>query len=136
MPSSAPANTEIYTFPYTTLFRSGDGLDGGQGVVDLMTENADQPLPGLPFLFTKGPAYVGEHQELVRLPLLTEGPAAYLPPSLGNGRSEEHTSELQSRRELVCRLLLRRTPRSTPFPTRRSSDLATDLMGVRELLIS
>src|SRR5204863_6904385 len=26
--------------------------------------------------------------------------------SLGLGRSEEHTSELQSRRELVCRLLL------------------------------
>src|SRR5690349_22542711 len=26
--------------------------------------------------------------------------------SNGNGRSEEHTSELQSRRDLVCRLLL------------------------------
>src|SRR5438874_8569790 len=26
--------------------------------------------------------------------------------SLGEGRSEEHTSELQSRRDLVCRLLL------------------------------
>src|SRR5690349_8059250 len=35
------------------------------------------------------------------------------------GRSEEHTSELQSRRDLVCRLLLekiRRPPRSTLFP--------------------
>src|SRR5437868_1751351 len=31
-------------------------------------------------------------------------------------RSEEHTSELQSRFDLVCRLLLRRPPRSTPFP--------------------
>src|SRR5690349_17750143 len=31
-------------------------------------------------------------------------------------RSEEHTSELQSRRDLVCRLLLRRPPRSTLFP--------------------
>src|SRR6266576_871621 len=31
-------------------------------------------------------------------------------------RSEVHTSELQSRRELVCRLLLRRPPRSTLFP--------------------
>src|SRR5262245_40134023 len=31
-------------------------------------------------------------------------------------RSEEHTSELQSLRHLVCRLLLRRAPRSTPFP--------------------
>src|SRR5690606_22218966 len=33
------------------------------------------------------------------------------------GRSEEHTSELQSRENLVCRLLLvRRTPSSTLFP--------------------
>src|SRR5690242_11085864 len=31
-------------------------------------------------------------------------------------RSEEHTSELQSHVNLVCRLLLRRPPRSTLFP--------------------
>src|ERR1035438_2989006 len=31
-------------------------------------------------------------------------------------RSEEHTSELQSLRHLVCRLLLRRAPTSTLFP--------------------
>src|SRR5690554_2422686 len=31
-------------------------------------------------------------------------------------RSEEHTSELQSRPHLVCRLLLRRLPSSTLFP--------------------
>src|SRR5438874_8018907 len=30
----------------------------------------------------------------------------HLPPNFGNTRSEEHTSELQSRRDLVCRLLL------------------------------
>src|SRR5438874_2558431 len=41
-------------------------------------------------------------------------------------RSEEHTSELQSRRDLVCRLLLeldRGPPHLHSFPTRRSSDL-------------
>src|SRR5207253_582134 len=41
-------------------------------------------------------------------------------------RSEEHTSELQSRGHLVCRLLLERHANllSHPsFPTRRSSDL-------------
>src|SRR5262245_36218996 len=32
------------------------------------------------------------------------------------GRSEEHTSELQSLRHIVCRLLLRRPSRSTLFP--------------------
>src|SRR6478735_7325396 len=46
---------------------------------------------------------------------------------LGNGRSEEHTSELQSPCNLVCRLLLEqyRDPRALhSFPTRRSSDLS------------
>src|ERR1039458_6474577 len=41
-------------------------------------------------------------------------------------RSEEHTSELQSLRHLVCRLLLERGRESRDlhsFPTRRSSDL-------------
>src|SRR5699024_10829634 len=41
-------------------------------------------------------------------------------------RSEEHTSELQSRFDLVCRLLLERSlahPDLHSFPTRRSSDL-------------
>src|ERR1035437_8820048 len=41
-------------------------------------------------------------------------------------RSEEHTSELQSRQYLVCRLLfimIRRPPRSTLFPYTTLSDL-------------
>src|SRR5206468_3657543 len=41
-------------------------------------------------------------------------PARSVPPP---GRSEEHTSELQSRSDLVCRRLL-------SFPTRRSADLS------------
>src|SRR5690349_9133874 len=44
-------------------------------------------------------------------------------------RSEEHTSELQSRRDLVCRLLLEcyAPLRALPsFPTRRSSDLLAE----------
>src|SRR5947207_1519923 len=41
-------------------------------------------------------------------------------------RSEEHTSELQSHSDLVCRLLRARSRRSLhSFPTRRSSDLTT-----------
>src|ERR1041385_940344 len=42
-------------------------------------------------------------------------------------RSEEHTSELQSRLHLACRLLflmIRRPPRSTLFPYTSSSDLS------------
>src|SRR3712207_7199342 len=34
-------------------------------------------------------------------------------PSLGGDRSEEHTSELQSRQYLVCRLLLEKTKNAT-----------------------
>src|SRR5687768_7350094 len=44
----------------------------------------------------------------------------------GETRSEEHTSELQSRLHLVCRLLLEKYRHHPPlhsFPTRRSSDL-------------
>src|SRR5882762_5309341 len=36
--------------------------------------------------------------------------------TIAKPRSEEHTSELQSHLNLVCRLLLRRPPRSTLFP--------------------
>src|SRR5690606_7221393 len=46
-------------------------------------------------------------------------------------RSEEHTSELQSRENLVCRLLLRPPPLSTsfPYPTlfRSRSNFAFDI---------
>src|SRR5438874_8036539 len=43
-------------------------------------------------------------------------------------RSEEHTSELQSRRDLVCRLLLEKKKLSKPIrtlaPSTRTSDIA------------
>src|SRR5437868_1839223 len=44
--------------------------------------------------------------------ILSSGLASARKPS----RSEEHTSELQSRFDLVCRLLLPPPPRSTLFP--------------------
>src|SRR5690349_22074219 len=37
-------------------------------------------------------------------------------PGAGCGRSEEHTSELQSRRDLVCRLLLEKKKQMKLFP--------------------
>src|SRR5690606_15136407 len=47
-----------------------------------------------------------------------------LVPVSTQSRSEEHTSELQSRENLVCRLLLSPHRRGLhSFPTRRSSDL-------------
>src|ERR1035438_4522493 len=50
-------------------------------------------------------------------------------------RSEEHTSELQSLRHLVCRLLLEKYGDHRDlhsFPTRRSSDLSSEIaLGMR-----
>src|SRR2546422_1291149 len=65
-------------FPYTTLFRSQS----------LHTNSLDETL-ALPT------------EEAVRLALRTQQIIAH-----ETGRSEEHTSELQSRLHLVCRLLL------------------------------
>src|SRR3712207_8726824 len=74
-------------FPYTTLFRSGDDT-----TVD-RTENAD--VCAAQVVADGGSAVVvpaeGQHGD----------PSTYDLP-----RSEEHTSELQSRQYLVCRLLL------------------------------
>src|SRR3712207_6863382 len=71
-------------FPYTTLFRSGNG--------DVEVTFSD---PDRPFRVT-GPTaeFLREH---------VSGTAAMV---CGRRRSEEHTSELQSRQYLVCRLLL------------------------------
>src|ERR1035441_1052573 len=60
-------------------------------------------------------------------------------PVARQSRSEEHTSELQSLRHLVCRLLLERWGSSRDlhsFPTRRSSDLSYHIMiGLGTILI-
>src|SRR5690349_22229627 len=85
-------------FPYTTLFRSGAGGDG-----DAAFEVTTYQNPVLP----------GDHPDMN---IYREGDDFYLVGSnfhmmpafeiLHSTRSEEHTSELQSRRDLVCRLLL------------------------------
>src|SRR3712207_8619035 len=66
-------------FPYTTLFRSA--LPSAADVPSFETDRTETPSP-VNSLGVKG---VGE---------------------AGTIRSEEHTSELQSRQYLVCRLLL------------------------------
>src|SRR3712207_7928281 len=73
-------------FPYTTLFRSAAEV----GVVHL--DPAVQPLLAVPLGH-------GVHDLL-----LQRSGVGLLDPE--PSRSEEHTSELQSRQYLVCRLLL------------------------------
>src|SRR3712207_7579701 len=84
-------------FPYTTLFRSGPGAwpditsGGGRGACSARTCS-----PG-PCRRPRGAP---------RRPGSRGGPPGPAGRARGCSRSEEHTSELQSRQYLVCRLLL------------------------------
>src|SRR2546421_5059078 len=81
-------------FPYTTLFRSREAvhLDRvARAGAEIVERDAHLPRPS-----DRLPVGAGELAQLAQhpqhLPLLR--------------RSEEHTSELQSRSDIVCRLLL------------------------------
>src|SRR3712207_7524035 len=86
-------------FPYTTLFRSR---------LLVVEESAVAPQPQLEgeggLVGRLGP---GRHASrgLVERPVLLDRPV-HAPLGEEVPRSEEHTSELQSRQYLVCRLLL------------------------------
>src|SRR5206468_12959325 len=85
-------------FPYTTLFRSyARPVHLAGGCVRSLHRRLcrrHRPSSGLQ-----------RHQQQQHLPLRLS--ATELREGLGNlARSEEHTSELQSRSDLVCRLLL------------------------------
>src|SRR5687768_17628696 len=82
-------------FPYTTLFRSRGRLEAAGPPLGIAAAR-DQPRP------FEHPEMLrhGRHAHRERLGQLGHGPLA------GHERSEEHTSELQSRLHLVCRLLL------------------------------
>src|SRR5437773_7100399 len=82
-----PAST---LFPYTTLFRSG-------GQVQLMFSTMPPALPHV----RDGKLRALAVTSAKRSPAAPEASR----PSRA-GRSEEHTSELQSHHDLVCRLLL------------------------------
>src|SRR2546422_8618034 len=71
-------------FPYTTLFRSPFGAFGF--VLTQLAANFHQLCPGLLQIFLDSISFLASVGEFAR--------------------SEEHTSELQSRLHLVCRLLL------------------------------
>src|SRR5436305_8353908 len=76
-------------FPYTTLFRSPDPRLGFQGFAVLpQSDSVDATLPGVSPLAAQEQLTLRVRDDISTL------------------RSEEHTSELQSRPHLVCRLLL------------------------------
>src|SRR5258708_24814674 len=92
-------------FPYTTLFRSRR-IDLATDLIDLTVDVkqalVEQPAPH------------------ASCRIDSEAPIRQL--ACGAGRSEEHTSELQSPDHLVCRLLLekkKQQTKSSTVPTRR-----------------
>src|SRR3712207_8793379 len=82
-------------FPYTTLFRSQHGPDR------TATDQVEDRREIMRRVDDHALLVVADHPDVVLdiegLPVKGEG---------AGGRSEEHTSELQSRQYLVCRLLL------------------------------
>src|SRR2546421_4042338 len=87
-------------FPYTTLFRSI-----ANGRPPALTSDVDPTIPVL-LVFSSIGALVGAH----------EGSDAR------EDRSEEHTSELQSRSDLVCRLLLEKKKKKQKKSKHRHRD--------------
>src|SRR2546426_7915848 len=81
-------------FPYTTLFRSRrGGADAGRG-----WRQSRHPVPRLAGGSNRGRVEAGDPRSPVR-------------------RSEEHTSELQSPCNLVCRLLLEKKKKTIAHNT-------------------
>src|SRR3712207_8999218 len=91
-------------FPYTTLFRSVDRAVSG---ADTLGHVGADNVRG------------GEKQGEYLMEILPEGGQIIelqgtvgASPAIDRSRSEEHTSELQSRQYLVCRLLLEKKKRT------------------------
>src|SRR3712207_6912762 len=88
-------------FPYTTLFRSSATLTAG-----------GNPVVGKSVSFTLNGNPAGS--------AVTDASGVASIPNVSlagiNKRSEEHTSELQSRQYLVCRLLLEKKKHLRPPP--------------------
>src|SRR3712207_8464991 len=85
-------------FPYTTLFRS-DGEARGPGSPPCSSGPRDRSPRSASTCTSSSPATA----------------RACTTPSRCRRRSEEHTSELQSRQYLVCRLLLEKKKRDHIF---------------------
>src|SRR3712207_7360708 len=109
-------------FPYATLFRSSGALDSHvlaavQALLDPEAESVDE-----------GAGLVGGEGEFQAV-LLAE---LLMALEVVGRRSEEHTSELQSRQYLVCRLLLEKKNTSaylTWFMCLNGPPLCTPLSG-------
>src|SRR5205085_7212587 len=92
-------------FPYTTLFRSRAGAPA-RGVAGGGVARAEAARVG-------GPGRCAAER--------SDGARAGPVPPARRGRSEEHTSELQSQSNLVCRLLLEKKKTNTRSKNKSSA---------------
>src|SRR3712207_8818864 len=112
-------------FPYPPLFRSPRGAEQG------IPERIWVAFPGNGSLALDWLAFVARDPNPANAYLLVDYPG--YGRSEGYARSEEHTSELQSRQHLVCRLLLAKKTLShrylgaTANAVCRAYDRTTDL---------
>src|SRR5437899_8528340 len=92
-------------FPYTTLFRSRRGRGDRRRAEERLRDRGRDGRRGRGRLQHQGD---GDH-----------------PGGAGDARSEEHTSELQSLRHLVCRLLLEKKKK---FQQRATGDTTLSVL--------
>src|SRR5688572_31375465 len=92
-------------FPYTTLFRSGSVLG----------ENAPTPAARITVRAVCVPFGVRRENSFV--------------PASKSTRSEEHTSELQSQSNLVCRLLLEKKNNRMSLLRKQSEEVYEDVLA-------
>src|SRR5690606_41534400 len=87
--------------PYTTLFRSSGDFDPAEMVAKIDRAFSYMQPREIPSLST-------DEEQPITQPIVREvtGPNPEFVTLTYRLRSEEHTSELQSRENLVCRLLL------------------------------
>src|SRR2546430_5032755 len=104
-------------FPYTTLFRSS--LDGDP------TYPRDDNLVGSQAL-ADGMRYMDPFASQTSAVVDIEVAVVYIEVS----RSEEHTSELQSQSNLVCRLLLEKKKKNPDNNSCKSETISTSLFSV------
>src|SRR5690606_41758609 len=99
---SPPTST---LFPYTTLFRSLEEQKHLAGVaVDAVIDSVSVKTTFKESLAEKGIIFCSFSDALQEHPDLVKKYIGMAVPVGDNYRSEEHTSELQSRENLVCRL--------------------------------
>src|SRR3712207_8157083 len=110
-------------FPYTTLFRSED--DGGDGARVRRTGRPSADVVFRAHARTVEDGRTAAHHPSTRSSGLQ--PASVTP----RRRSEEHTSELQSRQYLVCRLLLEKKIQNRRM--KRSNTLQSEPITISQL---